>query len=75
VPDDKSSLPVFDFENYPRTYRVGTHSLVLAKLPGSNRWTLTVDGTLSASTFETEAEAWEEGVRIADWVDRAAAKS
>ena len=70
-----ASSPVFEFEHHPTTFKVGVHILTLAKLRGSNRWTLTIDGTLSASTFETEAEAWEEGVRTADRVDRAAAKS
>ena len=70
-----ASGPVFEFEYHPATFEVGVHILTLAKLRGSNRWTLTIDGTLSASTFETEAEAWEEGVRTADRVDRAAAKS
>jgi hypothetical protein len=65
-----ASRPVFEFEPHPTTFRVGTHVLVLAKLRGSNRWTLTLDGTLSASTFETEVDAWEEGSRAADRVDR-----
>ena len=69
------SRPVFEFEYHPATFNVGVHLLTLAKLRGSNRWTLTVDGTLSSSTFETEVEAWEEGVRTADRVDRAAPKS
>jgi hypothetical protein len=70
-----ASKPVFEFEDHPTTFKVGVHILILAKLRTSNRWTLTVDGTLSASTFETQVAAWEEGVRIADRVDRAAAKS
>ena len=65
-----ASRPVFEFEHHPTTFRVGIHALVLAKPRGSNRWTLTLDGTLSASTFETEVEAWEEGIRAADKVDR-----
>jgi hypothetical protein len=70
-----AGTPAFEFEHHPTTFKVGVHTLILAKLRGSNRWTLTVDGTLSTSTFETEVEAWEEGVRTADRVDRAAAKS
>jgi hypothetical protein len=66
---------MFEFERRPSTFRVGTHVLVLAKLRGSDRWTLTLDGTLSASTFATEVEAWETGIRAADRVDGAAAKS
>jgi hypothetical protein len=65
------ALPVFEFEHHPTTFKVGSHVLVLAKPPGSNRWTLTLDGVLSASTFETEVEAWEEGIRAADRMDRA----
>jgi hypothetical protein len=70
-----ASRPAFEFEYHPTTFKVGVHLLTLAKLRDSNRWTLTFDGTRSASTFETEVEAWEEGVRTADRVDRAAAKS
>ena len=67
-----ASRPVFEFEYHPTTFRVGTHVLVLGKVRGSSssRWTLTLDGTLSASTFETEVDAWEEGVRAADRLDR-----
>jgi hypothetical protein len=70
-----ASRPVFEFEHYPTTFTVGVHVLILSKIPGSNRWTLDLDGTISALTFETEAEAWEEGIRAADRVDRAAVKS
>ena len=62
--------PEFEFETHPTTFKVGTHSIVLAKPRGSNRWTLTLDGTLSPSTFETEVEAWEAGIRAADRMDR-----
>ena len=64
------SRPVFDFEAHPTTFKVGTHTILLAKPRGSNRWTLTMDGALSPSTFETQVEAWEEGVRAADRIDR-----
>ena len=65
-----AARPVFEFEYHPTTFKVGGHTLTLAKVRDSRRWTLTVDGTLSASTFETEVEAWEEGVRTADRMDR-----
>jgi hypothetical protein len=70
-----ASRPVFEFEHYPTTFIVGVHVLIMSKIPGSSRWTLALDGTISASTFETEVEAWEEGIRAADRMDRVAAKS
>ncbi len=59
----------------PATFAVGTHSVVLSKGAGLNgRWSLAVDGRASGDmTFETEAEAWEAGVRVADRLDRDAA--
>jgi hypothetical protein len=68
-----SGRPVFDIAYHPTTFAIGTHVIVLAKAPGSERWTLTLDGELSESTFETEAEAWEAGIRGADRLDREAA--
>jgi hypothetical protein len=65
-----SGRPVFEIAYHPTTFAVGTHAIVLAKVPGSERWTLTLDGTLSTSTFQTEVEAWEEGIRGADRLDR-----
>lgn len=65
-----SARPVFELVYHPTTFTVGTHAIVLAKAPGSERWTLTLDGALSPSTFETEVEAWEEGIRGADRLDR-----
>lgn len=57
----------------PTTFAVGAHSVVLAKLPGHNgngRWTVAVDGARSETTFESEVDAWEDGVRTADRLDR-----
>jgi hypothetical protein len=65
-----SGRPVFDIAYHPTTFVVGRHAIVLAKAPGSERWTLTLDGKLSPSTFETEVEAWEAGIRGADRLDR-----
>ncbi|HEX9244260.1 MAG TPA: hypothetical protein VF875_17585 [Anaeromyxobacter sp.] len=67
-----SGRPVFEIAYLPTTFVVGTHAIVLAKAPGSERWTLTLDGTLSSVTFQTEVEAWEAGVRGADQLDRPA---
>jgi hypothetical protein len=62
---------------HPTTFTVGAHTLVLTPLPAPgrtwNRWTLTVDGAATDRTFETEVDAWSEGVRAADELDRAAA--
>lgn len=46
----------------PVTFNVGEHTLVLAKL-AERRWTCTVDGRRLDATHDTEAEAWEAGVR------------
>lgn len=56
----------------PTTFIVGTHSVVLTKVTPAGRWSLAVDGHPGERTFETEVEAWEEGVRAADRLDTAA---
>jgi hypothetical protein len=58
---------------HPTTFAVGAHTVVLCQLPRSGRWTLTVDGTQTDATFETEVDAWSEGVRAADRIDRGGA--
>ncbi len=58
---------------HPTTFAVGAHTVVLCQVPPSGRWTLTVDGTQTDGTFETEVDAWSEGVRTADRIDRAPA--
>jgi hypothetical protein len=68
-----SGRPVFEIAYHPTRFEVGTHTLLLAKAPGGDRWTLTLDGTLVPGTFQTEVEAWEAGVRGADQLDRKAA--
>jgi hypothetical protein len=56
----------------PVTFHVGVHAVTLA--PQDRRWGVTIDGAASPSTFMTQAEAWEEGVREADRLDRLAAR-
>lgn len=69
----RARRPLLEVAYRPTTFAAGTHSVVLAKAPNSGRWTLAVDGTPSTSTFETEVEAWEAGIRAADLLDREAA--
>ncbi len=54
----------------PTSFLVGDHSVVVAQVTPSWRWTVTVDGRPLEGTFETQAEAWEAGVRDADRVDQ-----
>lgn len=56
----------------PTTFTVGTHTIVLAKTAVVGRWTLSVDGRRAEETFESEVDAWEQGVRTADALDRPA---
>lgn len=62
--------PVDDVAHHPTTFEVGSHKVVVAKLPSSTRWTVTVDGARAEATFESEVDAWTEGVRTADRLDR-----
>jgi hypothetical protein len=68
-----SGRPPFEITYHPTRFEVGTHTVLLAKAAGTDRWTLTLDGTLFPGTFQTEVEAWEAGVRGADQLDRKAA--
>ncbi len=54
----------------PITFQAGAHTVVVAKLAVSDRWTLAVDGRAVDATYETQVEAWEAGVRAADRIDR-----
>jgi hypothetical protein len=54
----------------PTAFLVGDHGLLLAQIAQSWRWTATMDGRLLEGTFQSQAEAWEAGVREADRVDR-----
>jgi hypothetical protein len=57
----------------PTTFAVGSHSVVVAMTAATGRWSVTVDGRRAEMTFETEVDAWEDGVRSADSLDRAGA--
>ncbi len=50
--------------NRPTTFDVGSHTLVVAKVM-EGRWTAAVDGRLLDSSFDTQTDAWEAGVREA----------
>jgi len=46
----------------PTRYQVGSHEIQVA-LTSHWSWSSTVDGVLLTGRFETQAEAWESGVR------------
>ena len=46
----------------PTRYQVGTHVIEVA-LSSNWAWSCAVDGVALASHFETQAAAWESGVR------------
>jgi hypothetical protein len=52
----------------PTTFEAGGHQLVVAKVM-EGRWTVAVDGRLLDASFQTQAEAWEAGVREAHRLD------
>lgn len=52
----------------PATFEVGPHKLVLSKVM-EGRWTVRVNGVLLDASFETEADAWQAGVRDAHRLD------
>jgi hypothetical protein len=52
-------------------FHVGTHVVRVFKVM-EGRWTMTVDDAPGASSYATQADAWEAGVREADRIDRAA---
>lgn len=53
----------------PVTFRVGTHALHIAN-QANGRWTVSVDDGQPEGTYQTQVEAWEAGVRLADDKDR-----
>jgi hypothetical protein len=59
-----------ELANRPTSFVVGAHTVVVARQPTNGRWSVTVDGSRSESTFESEVDAWEDGVRTADRIDR-----
>jgi hypothetical protein len=54
----------------PTTFAVGDHTLVLA-MAMEGRWTVTVDARPLSGSYDTEADAWEAGVRDAHRLDLA----
>ena len=52
----------------PTTFVVGAHTLLVAKV-NERRWTVTVDGRPIDHSYDTQAEAWEAGVREAHRLD------
>jgi hypothetical protein len=63
------AIPRPQLPSLPVRFEVGTH-VVIVELQG-RRWSMSVDGQTTATTFPSEAEAWEAGVREADRIDRA----
>jgi len=53
----------------PSTFEVGKHLIRVLKVM-EGRWSVTVDESPLSSTYATQAEAWEAGVREADRLDR-----
>jgi hypothetical protein len=52
----------------PTTFEVGTHRVVVSK-EMEGRWRTAVDDRPLASSFHTQADAWEAGVREAYRLD------
>jgi hypothetical protein len=52
----------------PTTFEVRDHKLIVAKVM-ERRWTVTVDSRLLDASFDTQADAWEAGVREAHRLD------
>jgi hypothetical protein len=52
----------------PTTFEVGAHKLVVTKLQ-ERRWMVAVDGRSVDRTYDTQADAWEAGVREATRLD------
>jgi len=57
----------------PTAFAVRDHGVVVAQVMPAWRWTVSVDGSLLDGTFQTQAEAWEAGVREAERLDQARA--
>ncbi len=64
-----SSPPPGERVAIPSTFEVGRHVVRVLKV-NEGRWSVTVDGAPLSSTYATQAEAWEGGVREADRLDR-----
>ncbi len=48
----------------PTTFEVGEHKVIVTKV-ADGRWTVAVDGRHVDASFDTQADAWEAGVREA----------
>jgi hypothetical protein len=58
-------------EKISTVFHVGMHTLRVSKV-NEGRWTFSVDDGEVSMTFDTQAAAWEAGVRAADTLDAAA---
>jgi hypothetical protein len=47
---------------HPTTFDVGAHKLIVKKI-NEGRWTVAVDERPLDASFQTQADAWEAGVR------------
>jgi hypothetical protein len=57
----RRSPPPTPLEALPTTFQVGDHAVVVRV--EQRRWSVSVDTAPLPNTFETQAEAWEAGVR------------
>ena len=60
--------------NVPTCFEVGSHVVRVVKVM-EGRWTVTVDQGPCPSSYATQAEAWEAGVREAARLDTAGAQA
>ena len=63
----KRPSPSPSIDSVPTTFQVGEHAVVVQRQ--QQRWAVSVDSAPVPATFETQAEAWEAGVREAARVD------
>jgi hypothetical protein len=54
----------------PARFIVGKHTVDVAKIAQVWRWSVSVDEKRLESSYESQAEAWEAGVREADRLDQ-----
>jgi hypothetical protein len=62
------NAPAPEIPTRPTVFEVGDHKLVLTKVM-ERRWTVAVDDHLLDASFDTQADAWEAGVRDARRLD------
>lgn len=63
----KRPLPSPSIDSVPTTFQVGDHAVVVQRR--QQRWAVSLDSAPLSATFDTQAEAWEAGVREAARVD------